>query len=181
MVSENGNTCEESAAKTEGCLTDLQSEILVAYRKHRSIAKAARSIGISFSAAEDRISRVKSKMGIKHTADLLDPLPELDSDRIVELNQDATEDNQSTKITVTALMSLLRKQDFKCALSGVKLTPSIMAADHIIPVSDGGEHVIGNVQLVTEQVNKAKGTMPNGVFVAMCQQVAKHNATAGTP
>lgn len=52
-------------------------------------------------------------------------------------------------------LDLLISQRGRCALSGVKLTPSNVSVDHIVPCSKGGGHELSNLRLVTNQVNKA--------------------------
>jgi hypothetical protein len=76
------------------------------------------------------------------------------------------------KATASQLMSLLQLQQFRCALTGVMLTPELARCDHVVPVSDGGTNQLENLQWVTEDVNKAKGVMSQDAFIAMCIQVA---------
>lgn len=47
-------------------------------------------------------------------------------------------------------------------------------ADHTTPLSRGGSKYIENLQIVTMQVNRAKGQMTNEEFVDMCCKVASH-------
>jgi len=83
-----------------------------------------------------------------------------------------SEGERHEKATASQLMSLLQLQQFRCALTGVMLTPEIARCDHIAPVSDGGTNQLENLQWVTEDVNKAKGVMSQDAFIAMCIQVA---------
>lgn len=69
------------------------------------------------------------------------------------------------------LLQMLQAQAYRCSLSGRVLTPANAALDHILPVSRGGHHVIENVQILDKQVNRAKATMTNEEFVAMCREV----------
>lgn len=80
--------------------------------------------------------------------------------------------SNSKKATAQELMSLLQLQQFRCALTGDLLTPSDARCDHITPVSQGGSHMRDNLQWVTHQVNRAKGTMTQDEFIAMCIKVA---------
>lgn len=75
----------------------------------------------------------------------------------------------------TALRQVLERQGYRCALSGLELTPQNCSADHVLPLKRGGSHAIENIQLVREEVNAAKGTMTNGEFITMCRQVSEHN------
>lgn len=89
-----------------------------------------------------------------------------------------TDEDSSTEdgITVTSLAEMLEKQGYRCALSGRELTPDNCTLDHIIPVTEGGEHALSNVQLVTAEVNAAKGSMSNDAFKAMCRDVTSCDA-----
>lgn len=70
------------------------------------------------------------------------------------------------------VMTLLRKQNFRCALTGQELVPGETATDHILPVSRGGAHTIDNAQVLAKDVNRAKGTLTNEEFIAMCERIA---------
>ena len=84
----------------------------------------------------------------------------------------ATELAQSQKkATASELMSLLRKQEFKCALSGRKLKPDRSQLDHIVPKSKGGSDDVDNLQWLTAKVNRMKGTMSNEEFINVCGEV----------
>lgn len=71
------------------------------------------------------------------------------------------------------LQSILETQRYKCALSGRTLTPENCTLDHRVPLARGGTHSIDNWHLVTDEVNRAKGTMTIEEFVAMCCDVAR--------
>lgn len=76
------------------------------------------------------------------------------------------------EITSAKLTALLEYQQFRCALTGRKLTPDNAEADHIVPVKKGGLNVMENVQIVTHQANRAKGTLGMDEFVRLCRDVA---------
>ena len=82
------------------------------------------------------------------------------------------DDNLSGRVTTAKLRGLVVHQEFRCALSGRKLTPSNTQADHIKPACDGGSDDMSNVQLLRTEVNQAKGAMSQEEFVAMCCDVA---------
>lgn len=70
-----------------------------------------------------------------------------------------------------------KKQDWKCALSGVEFSKShqrdwYQASLDRINSSLG--YVQGNVQYITLAVNYAKREMPQEKFVSLCKQVAAH-------
>lgn len=81
----------------------------------------------------------------------------------------------SEKITAKRLHELVESQGFACALSGRPLTPDTAELDHITPLSRRGRNTIDNVQVVHQQINRAKGTMTQDEFVAMCQEVTLWN------
>ena len=80
------------------------------------------------------------------------------------------------KITSRNVLALLDYQNYRCALTGRELTPKEASLDHIVPVRDGGEHLIENVQVLHRDVNKAKSVLSNQVFIDMCKQVADFSA-----
>jgi len=82
-----------------------------------------------------------------------------------------------TPVTTTAVMSLLNEQSYSCALTGRTLTPETAALDHIVPIQRGGKHALENTQVLHNDVNRAKGTMTNEEFVAMCGDVVRWKAS----
>lgn len=86
----------------------------------------------------------------------------------------------SGTVKQTELRALVEQQSFKCALTGVELQPETAAADHIKPVSKGGENVISNIQILHHKVNTAKGTMTNEEFIQMCKDVVRWIASQAT-
>jgi len=79
-------------------------------------------------------------------------------------------------LTLEELREILRRQDFRCALTGQRLTPTNFALDHVVPVVEGGDFTADNSQLVLKTVNRAKNTMSQAEFIKMCRQVARHFA-----
>jgi 5-methylcytosine-specific restriction endonuclease McrA len=79
-------------------------------------------------------------------------------------------------VTAKQLQQKLEEQNFKCALTGAILTPALSSLDHVDPRSRGGDDGIENLQIVLPVVNKAKGTMTQSQFVAMCHAVSRWNA-----
>lgn len=84
-------------------------------------------------------------------------------------------------VSTADLLNLLEVQRYQCALSGRLLEPANAAMDHVLPVSRGGRHSIENIQLLEKAVNRAKGTMTNDEFLAMCRDVVAwaDNRSAG--
>ncbi len=86
-----------------------------------------------------------------------------------------TEGNRPTgKINVKTVLQLLSWQDYRCALTGRQLSPEEASLDHIVPVRDGGEHVIENTQILHRDINRAKSILSNGEFIEMCRDVVSH-------
>lgn len=83
-----------------------------------------------------------------------------------------------TPVTTTAVLGLLNEQSYRCALTGRALTPETAALDHIVPIQRGGKHALENTQVLHNDVNRAKGTMTNEEFVAMCGDVVRWRAGA---
>lgn len=71
-------------------------------------------------------------------------------------------------------MKKIREQNYRCALSGVLITPKTAHLDHIVPLSEGGDNSIANLQWLHEDVNTAKGTMTQQQFVEMCRLVTQY-------
>jgi 5-methylcytosine-specific restriction endonuclease McrA len=78
------------------------------------------------------------------------------------------------RITAKQVLELVKRQRFRCAISGRELTPETASLDHIIPLARGGRHAIENVWVVDHQVNSAKGTLPPDEFVALCRDVVAY-------
>ena len=79
---------------------------------------------------------------------------------------------QDNRVTSTFLKQLIEKQEYRCALSGVVLTPDTAALDHVVPYSKGGKHRRDNVQWLHEDVNRMKGQMGSREFKEWCRRIA---------
>lgn len=88
---------------------------------------------------------------------------------------------QATRASRTELRMLVDRQDRRCSLTGVPLTPDVAELDHIAPVSEGGDNSIDNLQVVHKVVNRMKGAMGNEEFVAWCQLVADRSGGRARP
>ena len=73
-----------------------------------------------------------------------------------------------------AILLLLERQQYRCALTARALTPETASLDHIVPVCRGGEHRIENTQVLEHSINRAKGTLTNDEFIALCGEVWRH-------
>lgn len=71
------------------------------------------------------------------------------------------------------LMKLLLWQQKRCAYSGRALTPDDVTGDHVVSVDRGGSHGIENIRLVTEDINRMKGTLSLQELVDYCRDVVR--------
>lgn len=77
--------------------------------------------------------------------------------------------------TAKQLKNKLIANDYRCALSGLRLSPETVNVDHIIPVSDGGSDSINNLQLLDSRINQMKGTLSQEEFIELCSRVTAWN------
>lgn len=93
----------------------------------------------------------------------------------------APNDTVCTPPTRANLRRLLEKQQYKCALTGSKLTPELASIDHVVPLMDGGQNFVENLEIVRCDINAAKGTMSRDAFVKLCCEVADwHRENGGS-
>lgn len=84
----------------------------------------------------------------------------------------AIKDQESSGIAnMQQLRALLDEQGYCCALCGVALDPDASELDHRIPRSQGGSDAASNLQWLCKPCNRAKGTMSNDDFIALCSRV----------
>jgi 5-methylcytosine-specific restriction endonuclease McrA len=81
-------------------------------------------------------------------------------------------DRSNGSVSVGNVLALVERQGFRCALTGRKLEPATAALDHVVPLTQGGQHRIENTQVLHKEVNRAKGVLTNERFVALCREVA---------
>lgn len=82
------------------------------------------------------------------------------------------------KVFAQQLLDKLEAQEYRCAISGVKLIPGYNASiDHIVPRSKGGLlDDLDNLWWVTMDVNFAKRQMLTDEFVEFCKMIVDYNA-----
>lgn len=56
--------------------------------------------------------------------------------------------------TAKRIRRLLELQEFRCAMTGIELTPDDANLDRIVAIAAGGIHVMGNVQVVHKVINQ---------------------------
>jgi len=69
------------------------------------------------------------------------------------------------------ILKVLQYQEYCCALTGVQLTPETATVDHIIPIKLGGKNCVDNIQIVTPEANRIKGTLTMDELLAMCKMI----------
>jgi 5-methylcytosine-specific restriction endonuclease McrA len=77
------------------------------------------------------------------------------------------------------LLAIVEGQSYRCALSGVHLTPEMSSLDHKVAVSRGGSNDAENLQIIHPVVNYAKARMNNDEFIAMCHSIARAHPDTG--
>jgi hypothetical protein len=75
-------------------------------------------------------------------------------------------------VTLHGILHVIEQQGRRCALTGRHLLPDDATLDHNLSVSRGGEHTLSNIQILHRDVNRAKSTMTNDEFIALCCEVA---------
>jgi hypothetical protein len=89
------------------------------------------------------------------------------------LRPEGEADMVGTPVSTGAVLGMLERQQYRCALSGRKLTPQTASLDHIVPIRDGGAHVLENAQVLDNQVNRAKGSLTTAEFIRLCREVVR--------
>ena len=91
--------------------------------------------------------------------------------------QTASKGSRKSDVTIAGIEQLIKKQGYKCAMTGWDLTPADAHGDHIVPLSQDGSHMMANMQIVHAKVNRAKGTMSRDEFIDLCVAVAKFSGS----
>jgi hypothetical protein len=90
----------------------------------------------------------------------------------------AQKDGKAYDIDLPYAWNLIKKQGFKCALSGVPFVPAGGYAPNqpsLDRIDSNKGYEPGNVQFVTLRINYAKKSMTDAEFIAMCKQVASYS------
>ena len=82
--------------------------------------------------------------------------------------------NDTDRPTAKRIRQLIEDQQYRCAMTGIELSPDDANLDHIVPISAGGEHVMGNVQVVHRVINQMKSTLPKDDFINWCRKIVLH-------
>lgn len=177
VVREGGNALTKHKPKAFS-----DEEYLEAYRKSRSVAEAAKLLSVGTKTAQQRLMRTARSMGLASVRQLPHiACADAHADAVIRNDITPRIEPSSRKqdkfpATKKRLYELLEAQEYRCALSGVSLSPSTASLDHKTPVSDGGTSDMDNLWFVHCDVNKAKGTMSISEFVAMCRRVSQYQS-----
>ena len=147
-------------------ITGRQSELLDLFLECGSTRVVASLAGVAQKTVARQLNKVAKSRGLTDLRQLLGGVKHAKS------NQVRIKRQPDVRPTTNRLMALIEKQEYRCALSGVKLTPDQAALDHKVPVSSGGSDELDNLHWVSNEINRAKGTMDNEAFIAMCKRVA---------
>lgn len=88
-------------------------------------------------------------------------------------------------VTLGFIKELLERQNFICALSGVKVKLAATSAQHhenrettasLDRIDSEGHYTEDNVQWVHKTINRMKQMLPEEDFLIMCKAVAEHNS-----
>lgn len=142
----------------EATLTERQKAYLDSYRRCGSATKAAIDMGVSGDTAARQLSHIAKKLGFTDIRD------------VVQQNR------SKDKARSSDLMNLIKSQNFKCALTGIELTPDTANLDHRLPRKHGGSDAVGNLQWILDDVNRMKGSLTQDEFIRLCGLVWKHNS-----
>lgn len=163
----------EQQQKAISSLTKRQQEYINSYTKTGSPTEVVLELNLAATAktVSNRISEIAKKLGCKSVKDL-----------IIQDNCNAdfpASSLGSKRAFAKELRKLIEKQGYKCALTGVHLTPRTAELDHITPIKKGGSNEIENLQWVSRQVNRAKGSMLQSEFIEMCRLVCENAKDTG--
>lgn len=161
LATQNGNNCTQLEAQK---LTERQCDVLNLFRNVRSVQVVADRLGFRNDTARRHLREIRRRLGLESIRELL-----MVDGEIGELAKAIPVD----VVTAARLLELIEQQGYRCALSGVELTPDTATLDHKTSRSNSGEHVMDNVWFLHRDVNRAKGTMSVAEFRRMCSRVVQ--------
>lgn len=81
------------------------------------------------------------------------------------------DEERPKRIKDAKLLSLLKRQKFRCPYTGRKLTPQTTDVVFHVPLSRGGPNDPENIRLVHRDAAEAKGGMTFEELVSLCRDV----------
>jgi len=146
------------------------------YAEGFSSTKATHKLGLSCEKSVQKLlKKIAVSLGIENIKDMFHPsVVKTASDHHPKTIEKKLRQNESG-VTPAFLLRLIESQEHRCALSGVELKPEKAELDHKIPYQKGGKHEPENVQWLSKEINRMKGTMTNERFIELCKKVAAWN------
>ena len=144
-------------------LTAKQRRLLTEYRSLRSLKKLARKINRRGDTTRRMMREIAETLGKSDVRELIG---------VVVV---------ASGISCSDLLEVLKRQHYRCAISGVLLTPECASLDHKVPIAKGGATELENVWWVHQSINSAKGTMSLDEFVLMCRRVVQWTECSAKP
>jgi len=148
-------------SKTER-LTERQREYVDAFKRLGSTRAVADEFAVTQQTVQVQLNQAAKNNGMQSLTEWLPKEMIARSKR-----------SKTGKASASELMQLIDTQEYRCALSGVLLTPETSSLDHKTPISSGGSDAIDNLQWVSNEVNRAKGSMNQDAFIEMCRLVSQ--------
>lgn len=124
----------------------------------------------------DEVGREQRHDGAEASERAMGPVGDGAGSNATSVCQGGEPDVVTGPVSTANVLALLDRQGYRCALTGRPLTPETAALDHVVPLRFGGEHLIENTQVLHKDVNRAKNSMTNEVFAAMCGEVVRWSA-----
>lgn len=93
----------------------------------------------------------------------------------------ANEKKAGRGLSPRRLMEKFSRQGFRCFFSGLQIDRQDASIDHVHPISKGGKHEEQNIELVHAVINRMKGSLTAGEFIAWCVKVAIHSGGCQPP
>ncbi|GBF49463.1 HNH endonuclease [Leptospira ryugenii] len=78
------------------------------------------------------------------------------------------------KLRASHIRELLKKQEYRCYLSGVELNPDNVDIEHIVPLGKGGLHELTNLCLIERSFRELKRYHTVEEIKDLCQKVVLH-------
>ena len=140
-------------------LTERQKEYFRLYVETGSPKQIAKTLGLkgSVKGVGKTLKQIAKRLGAAS---------------ITEFRKDAI---RPSVAVASQLMQAIKNQQYRCALSGVEISPKTAELDHKTALSEGGSNLIDNLQWLDANVNRAKGTMSQDEFITMCRRVTEWN------
>lgn len=159
-----------NAPKESIAITEKQASYLRLYKECGSLCEVAKKTGVHISTVKESLESAAAKLGYGNYKEMV---PKEVSAKITATGASK---KKVRKSKVSEIVDLVEAQGFRCAISGVELTPEQAVLDHKQALARGGSDDIENLQWLDKDVNRAKGIMTNEEFIAMCRRIVVWNS-----